>query len=254
MRKLVLLHGAPGDGTLWQPVESALGDNVSVVAPTLRWFGREPWDADAGEFGTDAHTDQLIALLEGCGSGNALPVAAWSYSTHVVLNALSRRPELISKAFLYEPGLSTYLTDTDDMAAFNADAGIAFGPIVAALHSGGPERAVEALFDSSGGEGCFAALSAPRRDAYLASARIMPLLMGGGQQPANITADVLAQIKVPVLVAHGRQTRPLFRIASRAVARNIPGAQLNIVEDADHMLPEKDPRRFASLLDAWLSS
>lgn len=225
--------------------------DIRVIAPTLRWFGAEPWDDDGSAFGTEAHTNQLIALLEECG-GAPVSVAAWSYSTHVALNALLRKQELITAAFLYEPGLSTYLSEADEAAAFAADAENAFGPIVAAMNEGGPEGAIEALFDSSGGERCFAALSTARRSAYLASARIMPLLMGGGQPPANITEADLRRIEVPLRVAHGRQTRTLFRIASQAVARGAANAELVVVDDADHMLPEKDPRRFAALLDAWL--
>ncbi len=251
MQPLVLLHGAPGDGTLWRPVVAALTRDARVLCPTLRWFGPDPWHDDGSGFGTAAHTAQLIALLE-AEADRPAAVVAWSYSTHVLLSALLRRPDLIRRAFLYEPGLSTYLADADDRAAFHADAHRAFGPVADALRTTGAGQAIEALFDSSGGDGCFGALPPDRRDRYRASARIMPLLMGGGQPPANITADDLAGIAVPVTVAFGRQTRPLFEIASRAVARGISSADLRIIEDADHMLPEKNPVRFASMLDAWL--
>lgn len=250
MRSLVLLHGAPGSGDLWKPVADAVGDDIHLVTPTLRWFGSEPWHGDGSDFGTEAHTEQLIALLEG---QKPVAVAAWSYSTHVLLNALVLRPGLVSKAFLYEPGLSTYLTGADEIGAFNADAMAAFGPVAAALQSGGAEAAMEALFDSTGGEGCYAALPDARRSAYLASARMLPLLMGGGRPPANITARDLALVGTPTTVAYGGNSRPLFAIASKAVARAVPGARLVQVDNADHMLPEKDPRRFAVILREWIA-
>lgn len=251
IQTLVILHGAPGDGSLWQPVIEAVRSDVRVIAPTLRWFGPASWDDDGSSFGTDAHTRQLLDIIE-TDAGAPVAVAAWSYSCHVVLDALLERPDLIAGAFLYEPGLSTYLEDADDLRAFGEDAQKAFGPIVGALQADGPEAAVQALFDSSGGKDCFDNLPADRRDRYLASARIMPLLMGGGQPPALITATDLARIDAPVTVAMGERTRPLFGIASRAVARAIPGARLEVVPDADHMLPEKQPARFASLIDRWL--
>lgn len=251
LQTLVLLHGAPGDGPLWQPVINALPQHLQVICPTLQWFGPDPWVSEGSEFGTEAHTDQLIRILEANASSPSA-VAAWSYSTHVLLNALLLRPDLIGKVFLYEPGLGTYLSEAAEIEAFNADAHRAFGPVVEALQQRGAEAAVEVLFDSSGGPGCFEQLSQERRERYLASARMMPLLMGGGRPPANITADDLAAIKVPVTVAFGRRTRPLFESASRAVARAISTAELRIIDDADHMLPEKDPRTFASVLEAWL--
>ncbi len=103
-----------------------------------------------------------------------------------------------------------------------------------------------------GGAGCFASLPVGRRERYLESARIMPLLMGGGQPPTDLKAQDLARISIPVTVAFGEQTRPLFEVASRAVARAIPRASLKTVADAHHMLPETAPDRFAALVRQWL--
>lgn len=253
MNKLVLLHGAPGDGSLWKPVVDKLPADMHVICPTLRWFGSDSWPDDGSGFGTAAHTEQLIELLQ-AGADRPCAVAAWSYSTHVLLHALIQRPDLISKAFLYEPGLNTYLGDEAAIEAFNADAQAAFAPVAAALRTHGAERAVEALFDSSGGTGCFRQMPEERRRIYLASAPMMRLLMGGGQPPVSITADDLSRIRTPVTVAFGRKTRPLFEIASRAVADAIPGAELRVVDAADHMLPEKEPHAFAALVDEWLNT
>lgn len=250
--RLILLHGAPGDGRQWQPVLAALNTDIEVICPTLRWFGPESWPDDGSRFGTRSHTEQLIALLEKADTPAA--VAAWSYSTHVVLNTLIERPDLIASAFLYEPGLHTYLRDEASRAAFDADARAAFGPVVEALQSAGPERAVAALIDASGGDGCFARMPEERRRLYLASARIMPLLLGGGEPPAPIGADQLSRIARPVTVGCGSATRALFAIASTAVADAIPGATLRMVDGADHMLPEKEPAVFAALLADWLAS
>lgn len=252
MATLVLLHGAPGEGALWAPVVEALGPGVRVVTPTLRWFGGAEWSGDGSDFGTEAHADELLSLLDGLGEG-PVAVAAWSYSAHPVLLAALDAPDRFARIFLYEPGLGSYLATEEERAVHAADAAAAFGPVFAALHAGGPEAALAALFDASGGAGCFAALSPERRALYLESARVLPLLLGGGRPPAVVTADDLARIDIPVTVAHGDATRPLFRVASEAVARAVPGARRQVVEGADHMLPETDPRRFAAILADFLA-
>ncbi len=248
---LFLLHGAPGDGSLWEPVVTSLQSEVRVVTPTFRSFGPAA-ELAADGFGTAVHSRQLIEWLE---TADAKPaaVAAWSYSCHVALAALLERPDLVARALLYEPGLSTYLESAEDFRVFGEDAQAAFAPVAEALHRDGPRKSVEALFESSGGSGCFAALPPERRERYLASAGVMPLLMGGGGPPAPISAADLGRIGVPVTVAMGAQTRPLFAVTSRAVARAIPGARLILVDDADHMLPETAPGRFAALIDDWLA-
>ena len=97
--RLILLHGAPGEGTQWQPVAEAMQVDVEMTCPTLRWFGSQAWEDDGSEFGTRAHTQQLIELLQDDGDGPSA-IAAWSYSTHVVLDLLLQRPDLVSRAFL----------------------------------------------------------------------------------------------------------------------------------------------------------
>ncbi len=82
----------------------------------------------------------------------------------------------------------------------------------------------------------------------------MRLLMGGGQPPAEISARDLSRIEVPVTVAMGEHTRDMFAISSRAVARTVAGARLEVVKGADHMLPEKDAQAFAALIRHWLDS
>lgn len=227
--EFVLSRGAPGDGGRWEPVLSVMRGGVRAVCSTSRWFGPAAWDDDGRELGTEAHARQLIEIIEGVATRPAAG-AAWSYSTHVVLSASLLRPDLVGRVFLHELGLFTYLVDPAEIAAREEDARAAFGPIGAAPAERGPEAAVEALFDASGGVGSFAGLSLERRDRYLAGAGVTRLLMGGGRPPANITADDLARIRANVTVGVGERIRPIFAIPSRAVARRVSGARLRVVE------------------------
>src|SRR5690606_8406036 len=88
---LFLLHGAPGDGSLWEPVVSRLAAGIRVGTPTFGCFGPGA-EASAAAFGTAVHSRQLIEWLEAAHERPAA-VAAWSYSTHVVLDALLQRPD-----------------------------------------------------------------------------------------------------------------------------------------------------------------
>ncbi len=116
----------------------------------------------------------------------------------------------------------------------------------------GAAAAVKALFDSSGGEGCFESMSEERQALYLQSQQMMPLLLGGGQHPANIQSADLKQIKAPVWVALGDQSPDHFSVPSRKVAATVADGHLRMQENCDHMMPEKDPSRFARLLREWL--
>ena len=78
----------------------------------------------------------------------------------------------------------------------------------------------------AGGAGCFQQPPRRRREAHLASARMMLLRLGGGEPPANLKGDDLSRLDVPLTVAFGQAARPLFEIASRAVAQAVPSAEL----------------------------
>lgn len=221
-------------------------------AITLSFFGMREMPEGGEAFGTERHAQDIIGYVEANLDAPA-DVVAWSFGVHPLLLAAIRRPELFGSILLYEPGLPTYVSDPHALAEFEADAGNAFGAIFAALQERGPEAAIRALIDGSGGEGCFDGLSVERRRMYLDSAGMMPLLMGGGQPPASITAEDLSALSLPVTVAMGAETRPIFAVPSQALASALPNGKLVTIAEAGHMLPETDPAQFAMIVERWLA-
>ena len=250
MTQLLMVHGAPGDARTWTPVIDALGHR-DARAITLSFFASAGPVPGGEAFGTDRHANDLVAYIEEAMDA-PVDLVAWSYGVHPALLAAKRRPELFRRMFLYEPGLPTYVADEEARLAFDLDAPLAFGPIAMAMQQSGAEAAIEALMDSSGGEGFFASLPVERQRIYRDSAGMMPLLMGGGQPPADITPEDIADIELAITVAVGEQTRPVFAIPSRALADGLPHGILQTVPQAGHMLPEAEPGRFAGLLREWL--
>lgn len=251
MAPLLLLHGAPGDGRLWQPVIDCLHGGVRAVAPTLTYFGDAPWPDDGAGFGSELHASEIIAAA--AAQGEPVRLVAWSFSVLPALLAALQRPELFAALLVYEPGLPSWVEDQAELERFGADAGAAFGPTAGAVMSCDNAAAVALLFDASGGPGCFASLSPERRALYLQSAAMMPLLMGGGQPPTPVSASEIARLQVPLTVAMGSRTRPVFEVPSRGLALASGGTEPLIVADADHMLPETAPERFAALIGEWMA-
>lgn len=251
MAPLLLLHGAPGDGRLWQPVIDRLPAGTQAVAPTLTYFGDAPWPDDGAGFGSELHAAEIVAAA--AAQGEPVRLVAWSFSVLPALLAALRRPELFAALLVYEPGLPSWVEDDAELERFGADAGVAFGPIAGAVMSGDNAAAVALLFDASGGPGCFANLSPERRALYMQSAAMMPLLMGGGQPPTPVSASEIAALQVPLTVAMGSWTRPVFAVPSRGLARATGGTEPLIVAEADHMLPETAPERFAALIGEWMA-
>lgn len=243
--RILLVHGAAADARLWQPVTAALPPEWQVEAITLSYFGEGDWPDDGGGFGTVLHAREVCA--KAAAMGGDVHVVAWSYSVHVVLQALLDAPTLFASALLYEAGLGQYVADEDDRAAFGKDAGSLFGAVGAVLEKDGTEAAVRQLVGRA-----FATLGPERQAIYLSNHRMMPLLMGGGQPPTKIGPALLATIDTPVLVAIGANTRPAFAIPSRALAKALPHGELDEIAGADHFLPETGPQLFAAVIEEWV--
>jgi pimeloyl-ACP methyl ester carboxylesterase len=249
---VVFLHGAPGDLRTWIPVTAQLADRYRCISYTQRWFGDRTWTSPGSAFGTESHAADLCDLVAALGLAPA-SLVAWSYSGHVALLAALRRPDLFDRMLVYEPSVGTYVADPAARSQMDADAARMFPPLAEALAQGDAQAVVRRLIDASGGPGWFDRQPAERRAIHLASAPMMPLLMGGGAPPADLRAEDLAGLQIPITIAWGAETRDLFRLPSKAAAARLSLGDHFEVPGAGHLLPEADPVRFAKLVADWMA-
>ncbi|WP_437972040.1 alpha/beta hydrolase [Sorangium sp. So ce260] len=241
---VVFLHGAGSDHRMWDRHRAIVGQHHRAIAYSQRYFGTGAWDSSWPPLGVQTHADDLIALLRALDAAPA-HLVAWSYAGHVVLSAALSHPELIRSAFIYEPGVPSYVTDPAELQALGDDMNAMFGPVFGAVQRGELQEAVRVLIDGSGQrEGYFAAQPAERQAVYLDNARTIPPLLSQ-PQPPHITCGDLASLKVPVTIAYGELSRPVFSVVSRAAARCIPGQHL-VIRGATHMWPEEDAAAFCA--------
>ncbi|GAB3066763.1 alpha/beta hydrolase [Intrasporangium mesophilum] len=106
---LLLLHGNLTTGGFWRYVAAELGDDVRVIAPDLRGFGRTdavPVDATRGlgDMVEDVHALLDILGLAGLRSVNAV---GWSMGAGVVEQLMLEHPDDLASVTLVAP-LSPY--------------------------------------------------------------------------------------------------------------------------------------------------
>ena len=250
---VVFLHGALGDCRTWERQVRLLGRSARAIAYTQRYFGDAHWRPDGPPFGTRCHGDDLIGFAEALDAG-PVSVVAWSYGCHAALHAIRERPELFSRALLYEPGVPSYVSDEAALARFGEDAQAMFGPIFEAAGRGEMEEAVRRLIDGSGGrEGYFEAQDGRRREIELDNAHTMPLLLAQ-EVPPEIGAGDLAALRVPVTVMWGGATRPVFSIPSKAAAEAIGGTAHREIAGAGHLWPDEEPEAFVRVGREWFTT
>jgi pimeloyl-ACP methyl ester carboxylesterase len=247
---LLFLHGAPGDCRTWRAHLRLLSKRCRAIAYTQRWFGTHRWREAGRKFGVRTHARDLADFVEALGAG-PVSLVAWSYSGHVALSAALARPELFRRILVYEPGVPTWVRDPDELQRFGELAAATFGPIFEASARGNREEAVRRLIDASGGAGYFDSEDPERRALHLDSAHAIPLLLAQ-QKPPRIGCRDLATLPVPVTIAWGADTSPLFEIPSRTAAACVGGARHIVVPGAGHLWPEETPEAFADMIARWL--
>lgn len=245
MRERVLfVHGAGGDARIWKPVIAALPDWIEARACTLTYFGTEPWPDNGAGFGVTRHSADIRDAARAL--GGRVHLVCWSYAVQVGLFALREEPDLFASALFYEGARAHHIASEADLAAFGESAKDIFGKLARVIAEEGPDATIPALFGAH-----YAALPEDRKAIYHSNARMMPLLFSATESD-KMSRDELAGITTPACGAIGTRTEPAFAISTRALVDALPHGQLEIVEGADHFLPETGPERFARLVQEWV--
>ena len=246
-RPILFLHGALGDLRIWQGHCEALSRRYRCIGYTQRYFGLTPWRDDGPPFGVTTHAEDLTAFVEALGLAPVYLVA-WSYSGHVAFQAALRRPDLFRRVMVYEPGVPSYVTDPVKLSAFGRDAQAIYGQIATAVNNGDLEEAACLMIDGSGGDGYLDRQSSEYRTIVRDNLHSLPRLMAQ-ESPLKITCEDLAALRMPVSIAHGSLTRPVFAIPSRAAARCIPHTRHMEVPGVGHLWPQEGVRGFAAMIE-----
>jgi 3-oxoadipate enol-lactonase len=239
---VVLLHGFPLNGAMWDDLVPALADRYHVIVPDLRGHGAT--EAPDGPYEMADHAGDLIALLDRLGVERAAFVGL-SMGGYVAIQLLARAPERITAAVL-----------ADTMARGDAD-------------ERKQARAEQAEVIRREGLAPFAELVLPRmfapavfeeRPALVERFRQTIL----GQRPAAVIAalrglaarpdmrEALAAVRCPTLVLVGSEDASTTPDDSRELAGLIRGASLVVLPGAGHMSCWEDPTAFNTAVRDFL--
>lgn len=230
----VLLHAGVCDHHMWDDVIPALHEaGRTVVAPDLRGFGSRP--PGHGPF---SHAGDVLALLDGLGVERADLVGA-SFGGRVALQVASLAPDRVKSLALLAPALPGWEFTDPDLKAYGEaeEAAIARGDI---------DGAIQLNIDFWASE-----LSASDQE-YIADAQRRAFALGGEEGAEEEPPFDLAAVKAPAYVIVGDADKPDFVAISRHLADTLPGARLDVIAGAGHVLALERTEEISALLAAWL--
>lgn len=242
---LLLIHGFPLGRRLWRPqLENLLGV-ARVIAPDLRGHGDS--EAVPGPYTMELLADDCHALLRECGVDQPVVVCGLSMGGYVAMAFARKYPEQVAGLVLAATRASA---DTTEGRA-GRDRSIAVAR----------EKGVEAIVD-----GMLPKLLAPdtlaQRKGVVDYARKMMLMtsaegMVGALEGMKTRPDMtewLRNFGKPTLILHGAEDEIIPPRDAEALREVIPGAALQLIPNAGHLLNLEQPAIFNAALRQFLRS
>src|ERR1700730_1729740 len=100
---LVCVHGSLCDFRIWSSVLGPLSTKHRVIAVSLRHFFPDHWDGVGNTYSIAQHVDDVIAFIEQL-SPKPVDLMGHSRGGHISFRVAQRRPDLLRKLVLAEPG------------------------------------------------------------------------------------------------------------------------------------------------------
>lgn len=267
---VALVHGAMDRSGGMLRVRRALQPSCRVLRYDRRGYARSLPAGPPTSFGQQV--DDLAALLD----GRPAVLAGHSFGGLVCLALAERRPELVRSVLAYEAPMSWapwWPGGRTGQPAAGASSVPASVPASVSAATGARGSAIRSATDADGhrqprpdggpgeqdrdaaewflrrmlGDDLWERLPASMRAERRAEGPTLVAEMRSVRPPAPVPFEPAA-VPVPVVAAHGTETRPHHVQATEELARRVPRGELAVVAGANHGAHLSHPDEFAHLV------
>ncbi|HEV7598860.1 MAG TPA: alpha/beta hydrolase [Bradyrhizobium sp.] len=248
---LVCVHGSLCDFRVWSSVLGPLSKKHRVIAVSLRHFFPEHWDGNGDTYSIAQHVADMIAFIEKLGAG---PVDLMGHSRggHIAFRVAQRRPDLLRKLILAEPGGE--LDPSLDPAAKPGPSLLAARIAAAAEKIGGGDvdAGLELFFDAIEGPGAWRRLPAMTKQELRDNAFTL-LGQTRDKRPPFSKADA-ESILMPTLFIGGANTKGTLPHVLHRLAAHVPNSKTVMIPNATHPMFEQAPQKFSEIVLEFLAA
>jgi pimeloyl-ACP methyl ester carboxylesterase len=248
---LVCVHGSLCDFRIWSCVLGPLSKQHHVIAVSLRHFFPEQWDGIGDTYSIAQHVDDVIVFIEKLGLG---PVDLMGHSRggHVSFRLAQRRPDLLRKLILAEPGGE--LDATLDPAFKPGPSPLAARIAASAeiIAKGDIDGGLALFMDSLEGPGAWKRIPAASKQLLRDNATTLIGQMRDRRPPFS-KADA-ESIKVPTLFIGGANTKGALPQVLRGLAAHVPDSKIEMIPGTTHPMFEQAPQRYCEIVLDFLAN
>jgi pimeloyl-ACP methyl ester carboxylesterase len=247
---LVCVHGTLGDFRTWSAVFGPLSKTRRVISVSLRRFFPEHWDGVGDDYSIAHHVADMIGFIEKLDAG---PVDLMGHSRggHVSFRVAQRRPDLLRKLILAEPGGE--LDATLDPAAVPGPSPLAVRIAAAAgkVGAGDVEGGLMLFFDQIEGTGAWTRLAAASKQQLRDNAFTL-LGQTRDKRPPFSRADAQS-IGMPTLFVGGADTGGMLPEVLRTLAAHVANSRTAMISGTSHWMFDQAPQKFCEIVLEFLA-
>jgi pimeloyl-ACP methyl ester carboxylesterase len=247
---LLCIHGSLCDFRIWSSVLGPLSNKHRVIAPSLRHFFPDHWDGVGDTYSIAQHVDDVIGFIEKLDAG---PVNLMGHSRggHISFRVAQRRPDLLRRLILAEPGGELDATLDPEFKPGPSPLAARFAACADVIAKGDIDGGLEIFMDALEGPGAWKRLPATPKQLLRDNATTL-IGQTRGARPPFSKADAEA-IRMPTLFIGGAKTKGTIPKVLHALAANVAGSRTEIIPNTTHPMFEQAPQKYCEIVLAFLA-
>jgi pimeloyl-ACP methyl ester carboxylesterase len=248
---LVCVHGSLCDFRIWSAVLGPLTRKHRVIAVSLRHFFPEHWDGVGDTYSIAQHVDDVIGFIEKLGVG---PVDLMGHSRggHISFRVAQRRPDLLRRLILAEPGGELDATlDPEVKPGAPSPLAARFKATAEKIAAGDIDGGLTFFMEAIEGPGIWARLPATPKQLLRDNAMTLIGQVRDNRPPFS-RADAEA-IRTPTLFIGGAKTKGQLPKVLHTLAAHVKGSKTAIIPGTTHPMFEQAPQKYCEIVLDFLA-
>ncbi|MGY3618655.1 pimeloyl-ACP methyl ester carboxylesterase [Bradyrhizobium sp. USDA 10063] len=247
---LVCVHGSLCDFRIWSATLGPLSRRHRVIAVSLRHFFPDRWDGVGDTYSIAQHVEDVIAFIE---QVEPKPVDLMGHSRggHVSFRVAQRRPDLLRKLILAEPGGELDETLDPDFKPGLSPLAARIAASADVIAKGDIDGGLQIFIDALEGPGAWKRLPAAAKEPLRDNATTL-IGQTRDKRPPFSKADAEA-IRTPTLFIGGANTKGALPKVLHTLAAHVKGSRTEIIPGTTHPMFEQAPQRYCEIVLDFLA-
>ncbi len=242
---LVCVHGSLCDFRIWGAVIGPLTTRHRVIAVSLRHFFPEQWDALGDTYSIAQHVDDMIAFIEKI-APQPVDLMGHSRGGHISFRVAQRRPDLLRRLILAEPGGELDATLDPDYLPGPSPLAARFETSAAKIATGDIDGGLAYFMDALEGPGAWKRI--PAMSKQLLRDNAMTLMGQVRDQRLPFSKADAESITTPTLFIGGAGTKGGLPKVLHALAAHVKGSRTEIIPRTTHPMFEQAPQKYCDIV------